>query len=31
MKAPYANGLLNVISDKSKISITELEQNAGGY
>lgn len=31
MRHPYANGLINVLSDKSKISVTELEQNGGGY
>lgn len=30
-KHPYANGLISVIADKSKISITELDQTAGGF
>jgi hypothetical protein len=30
-KHPYANGLISVIADKSKVSVTELEQTAGGF
>lgn len=28
---PFANGLISVLADKSKISITELEQTTGGF
>lgn len=30
-KHPYANGLISVIAEKSKISITELDQTTGGF
>lgn len=30
-KHPYANGLISVFAEKSKISITELDQTTGGY
>jgi len=30
-KHPYANGLISVLADKSKISVTELDQTTGGY
>jgi hypothetical protein len=30
-KHPYANGLISVLADKSKINSTELEQTAGGF
>ena len=30
-KHPYANGLISVIADKSKIGVTELDQTAGGF
>ncbi|MEQ1724080.1 MAG: hypothetical protein ABL930_12970, partial [Pseudobdellovibrio sp.] len=30
-KHPYANGLISVFAEKSKINITELDQTAGGF
>ena len=30
-KHPYANGLISVFAEKSKISITELDQTTGGF
>ncbi len=30
-KHPYANGLISVIADKSKINLTELDQTTAGY
>ena len=30
-KHPYENGLISVFAEKSKISITELDQTTGGY
>lgn len=30
-KHPYANGLISVFAEKSKINVTELDQTAGGF